>query len=184
VAGGDVTALVRDVQYDPLSRAIIHLDFQHISLTEQIEVDVPVHFVGTPFGRQGRRRHPRAPAAHAEGEVPPDRDPGRHRRGRDRARHRPEPARERPRAGTGLRGSSPTPTSRWPRSWPRRRKRSWPHPSRARLLRGPSPRSWEPKGKKEGEEGAPAATAKEGGKDAKEAKEGGKDAKEAKKEKK
>jgi large subunit ribosomal protein L25 len=40
------------------------------------------------------------------------------------------------------------------------------------------------KGKKEGEEGAPAATAKEGGKDAKEAKEGGKDAKEAKKEKK
>jgi large subunit ribosomal protein L25 len=49
-SGGDVTALVRDVQYDPLSRAIIHLDFQHISLTEQIEVDVPVHFVGTPIG--------------------------------------------------------------------------------------------------------------------------------------
>jgi len=50
VAGGEFTALVRDVQYDPLSRAIIHLDFQHISLTEQIEVDVPVHFVGTPIG--------------------------------------------------------------------------------------------------------------------------------------
>jgi large subunit ribosomal protein L25 len=50
VAGTEVTALVRDVQYDPLSRAIIHLDFQHISLTEQIEVDVPVHFVGTPIG--------------------------------------------------------------------------------------------------------------------------------------
>jgi len=33
-SGGDVTALVRDVQYDPLSRLIIHLDFQHISLTE------------------------------------------------------------------------------------------------------------------------------------------------------
>jgi len=50
VAGGDVTALVRDVQYDPLSRAIIHLDFQHISLTEQIIVEVPVHLVGTPVG--------------------------------------------------------------------------------------------------------------------------------------
>ena len=50
VGGGEVTALVRDVQYDPLSRAIIHLDFQHISLTEQIEVEVPVHFVGTPVG--------------------------------------------------------------------------------------------------------------------------------------
>src|SRR5215831_18158178 len=48
--GGEVTALVRDVQYDPLSRAIIHLDFQHISLTEQIEVEVPVHFIGTPTG--------------------------------------------------------------------------------------------------------------------------------------
>jgi len=50
VAGGEFTALVRDVQYDPLSRAIIHLDFQHISLTEQIEVEVPVHFVGVPVG--------------------------------------------------------------------------------------------------------------------------------------
>src|SRR5262245_42539434 len=50
VSGGEVTALVRDVQYDPLSRAIIHLDFQHISLTEQIVVEVPVHFVGLPVG--------------------------------------------------------------------------------------------------------------------------------------
>ena len=46
----EVTALVRDVQYDPLSRAIVHLDFQHISLTEQIEVEVVLHFVGLPVG--------------------------------------------------------------------------------------------------------------------------------------
>lgn len=46
----DVTALVRDVQYDPLSRHIVHLDFQHISLTETIEVEVPVHFIGIPAG--------------------------------------------------------------------------------------------------------------------------------------
>ena len=45
-----VTALVRDVQYDPLSRGIVHLDFQHISLTEQIEVEVVLHFVGLPVG--------------------------------------------------------------------------------------------------------------------------------------
>ena len=51
VAGATgVTALVRDVQYDPLSRAIVHLDFQHISLTEQIEVEVVLHFVGLPVG--------------------------------------------------------------------------------------------------------------------------------------
>ncbi len=50
VSGKDVTALIRDVQYHPLSRQIIHLDFQHISLTEQIEVEVSVHFVGLPIG--------------------------------------------------------------------------------------------------------------------------------------
>ncbi len=50
VGKGDVTALVRDVQLDPLSRRIIHLDFQHISLTEQIVVEVSLHFVGTPIG--------------------------------------------------------------------------------------------------------------------------------------
>ncbi|HEY6194840.1 MAG TPA: 50S ribosomal protein L25 [Candidatus Eisenbacteria bacterium] len=51
VAGGSgVNALVRDVQYDPLSRAIVHLDFQHISLTEQIVVEVVLRFVGLPLG--------------------------------------------------------------------------------------------------------------------------------------
>lgn len=51
VSGGSaVTALVRDVQYDPLSRRIVHLDFQHISLTEQIEVEVVLHFLGVPVG--------------------------------------------------------------------------------------------------------------------------------------
>ena len=50
VPGGEVTALVRDVQYDPVSRTIIHLDFQHISLTEQIVVEVAVHFIGIPVG--------------------------------------------------------------------------------------------------------------------------------------
>lgn len=50
VDGGEFTALVRDAQIDPLSRAIVHLDFQHISLTETIEVEVPVHAVGTAIG--------------------------------------------------------------------------------------------------------------------------------------
>ena len=48
--GAAVTALVRDVQMDPVTRGIVHLDFQHISLTEQIEVEVAVHCVGTPLG--------------------------------------------------------------------------------------------------------------------------------------
>ncbi len=50
VEDGEFTALVRDAQIDPLSRAIVHLDFQHISLTETIEVEVPVHAVGLAVG--------------------------------------------------------------------------------------------------------------------------------------
>jgi large subunit ribosomal protein L25 len=50
VAGSEFTALVRDAQYDPLTHAILHLDFQHISLTEQIEVSVPIKLVGLPIG--------------------------------------------------------------------------------------------------------------------------------------
>ena len=48
--GGEYTALIRDVQYDPISHAILHLDFQHISLTETIEVKVNVHLTGLPVG--------------------------------------------------------------------------------------------------------------------------------------
>lgn len=50
LAGAEYTALIRDVQYDPLTRGIVHLDFQHISLTEQIEVKVQVKLVGLPAG--------------------------------------------------------------------------------------------------------------------------------------
>ena len=49
-SSGEFTALIRDVQYDPLSRAILHLDFQHISLTEQIEVKVAVKLTGLAIG--------------------------------------------------------------------------------------------------------------------------------------
>ena len=50
VTGKDYTALIRDVQYDPLTHDVIHLDFQHISLTERIEVQVPIHLTGLPVG--------------------------------------------------------------------------------------------------------------------------------------
>ena len=50
VSGSDFTALVRDVQYDPVTHQILHLDFQHISLTESIEVSVPIHLTGIAVG--------------------------------------------------------------------------------------------------------------------------------------
>src|SRR6185369_12195669 len=46
----EYTALIRSVQYDPVTHNILHLDFQHISLTETIEVRVTVHLTGTPTG--------------------------------------------------------------------------------------------------------------------------------------
>jgi large subunit ribosomal protein L25 len=48
--GSEFTALVRDAQIDPLTHSVLHLDFQHISLTESIEVSVTVHLVGLPLG--------------------------------------------------------------------------------------------------------------------------------------
>ena len=48
--GGEHTALIRGVQYDPLTHDIIHLDFLRISLTEAIEIEVPIKLVGLPVG--------------------------------------------------------------------------------------------------------------------------------------
>ena len=47
---GEYTALIREVQYDPLTHHILHLDFHHISLTESVEVKVPVRLTGVPVG--------------------------------------------------------------------------------------------------------------------------------------
>jgi large subunit ribosomal protein L25 len=50
VNGGEYTALIREVQYDPISQNILHLDFHHISLTEEVEVNVVVRLQGLPAG--------------------------------------------------------------------------------------------------------------------------------------
>lgn len=50
LGGSEFTALIRDVQYDPINHSILHLDFHHISLTEKIEVEVSIHLTGTPVG--------------------------------------------------------------------------------------------------------------------------------------
>jgi len=42
--------IVREIQRDPLSGRVLHIDLQHISLTERVQVEVPVHFVGQPYG--------------------------------------------------------------------------------------------------------------------------------------
>lgn len=44
------TVLVKEVQRDILTRSFIHIDFQRISMTEKIEVSVPVHVKGEAPG--------------------------------------------------------------------------------------------------------------------------------------
>lgn len=51
--GGDketVKTLIREVQLDPVSGSVLHVDLNEISLTDQIEVDVPIILEGIPSG--------------------------------------------------------------------------------------------------------------------------------------
>jgi large subunit ribosomal protein L25 len=43
-------AIIRDIQYHPVSRDILHVDFQHISMTKMITVEVPIEIVGEAVG--------------------------------------------------------------------------------------------------------------------------------------
>jgi len=46
--------MIREVQYDPLRRELLHIDFYQILLTEEIQTAIPVHLVGeAPGVKQG-----------------------------------------------------------------------------------------------------------------------------------
>jgi large subunit ribosomal protein L25 len=44
------TALIRDVQRDPLTRRVLHADLQRVSATEEISASLPLVTVGIPDG--------------------------------------------------------------------------------------------------------------------------------------
>ncbi len=44
------TALVRELQRDPLTRKIIHADLQRVSVDEEVHTSVPIVAVGVPIG--------------------------------------------------------------------------------------------------------------------------------------
>jgi len=44
------TVMIREIQQDYVRREILHVDLHQISMTEALEVDVPVVLVGTPEG--------------------------------------------------------------------------------------------------------------------------------------
>ncbi len=43
-------AIIRDVQRHPLSQDILHADLLAIDFTQPVEVDIPIHAIGTPIG--------------------------------------------------------------------------------------------------------------------------------------
>jgi len=48
--GQERHAMIRDMQKNPLSRQVIHIDFQRIDMTHKVRVTVPVELVGTAYG--------------------------------------------------------------------------------------------------------------------------------------
>lgn len=43
-------AIIREIQKDPLSGKVSHVDFQQVDMNETIKTEVPVHFTGEPVG--------------------------------------------------------------------------------------------------------------------------------------
>jgi large subunit ribosomal protein L25 len=48
--GGSDSAMVRDLQWDPLGDAIVHVEFRRVDLTRETEAEVALEFVGHPKG--------------------------------------------------------------------------------------------------------------------------------------
>ncbi len=46
----DYSAIVKEEQHDPVSDKLIHIDFKRVSLTQEIDVTVPIFCKGEPLG--------------------------------------------------------------------------------------------------------------------------------------
>jgi large subunit ribosomal protein L25 len=49
-SGQERHAMIRDLQVDPLTRQVVHIDFQRILMTEKIKVQVQIELTGTAYG--------------------------------------------------------------------------------------------------------------------------------------
>ena len=47
---GKRKVLVREVQRDPVTGDVLHVDFHQISLTKKLTIEIPIHLIGTPQG--------------------------------------------------------------------------------------------------------------------------------------
>ena len=48
--GQERHAMIRDMQLDPVTRQVLHIDFQRIVMTEKVHVKVPVELTGVAYG--------------------------------------------------------------------------------------------------------------------------------------
>jgi large subunit ribosomal protein L25 len=48
--GRETKAVLREMQRDPVTNRVIHVDFHAISMNKPIHVSIPIHFTGTPVG--------------------------------------------------------------------------------------------------------------------------------------
>jgi len=46
------TVVIKRVQKDPLTRRLMHVDFQRVKMTERLTTEVPIQFIGTAAGVQ------------------------------------------------------------------------------------------------------------------------------------
>ena len=52
--GGECKAIIKEIQYHPVRRDILHVDFQHISMTKELVIRVPVEVKGEAVGVKTR----------------------------------------------------------------------------------------------------------------------------------
>lgn len=48
--GKKTKAVLREMQRDPVSNRVLHIDFHAISMNRPIHISIPIHFTGTPVG--------------------------------------------------------------------------------------------------------------------------------------
>ena len=49
-SGGQDSAMIRELQWDPLGEDILHVDFRRVDLTRETEAEVALEFIGHPKG--------------------------------------------------------------------------------------------------------------------------------------
>jgi large subunit ribosomal protein L25 len=50
LSGSERHAMIREVQVEPISRQVLHIDFQRVMMDQKIRVQVPVELVGVAYG--------------------------------------------------------------------------------------------------------------------------------------